>query len=177
MRSSLKAITPSMTGNNHERSHLHSVAVALTFALATLGSVGPAIHYAPAAAYVLTDRPVIEALTRAASRGVLVSIYHEGSQLANQEPGAVFDELKCALGIQVRVKRKDKPFMHMKAYQIDGLLLRTGSANSSASGLKRLDNDLVVIDSAERWPPISSVISTRSGRRECHGNDSLFPPT
>jgi len=31
--------------------------------------------------------------------------------------------------------------MHLKSYQIDGRLLRTGAANFSASGLKRQDND------------------------------------
>ena len=39
--------------------------------------------------------------------------------------------------------------MHFKSYQIDGKLLRTGAANFSASGLKRQDNDLIVIESAE----------------------------
>jgi phosphatidylserine/phosphatidylglycerophosphate/cardiolipin synthase-like enzyme len=39
--------------------------------------------------------------------------------------------------------------MHLKSYQIDGQLLRTGAANFSASGLKRQDNDLIVIESAE----------------------------
>ena len=39
--------------------------------------------------------------------------------------------------------------MHLKSYQIDGKLLRTGAANFSASGLKRQDDDLVVIESAE----------------------------
>jgi phosphatidylserine/phosphatidylglycerophosphate/cardiolipin synthase-like enzyme len=38
--------------------------------------------------------------------------------------------------------------MHLKRYQIDGRLLRTGNANFSASGLKRQDNDLIVIESA-----------------------------
>jgi phosphatidylserine/phosphatidylglycerophosphate/cardiolipin synthase-like enzyme len=39
--------------------------------------------------------------------------------------------------------------MHLKGYRIDGRLLRTGAANFSASGLKRQDNDLVVIESTE----------------------------
>ena len=39
--------------------------------------------------------------------------------------------------------------MHLKTYQIDGKFLRTGAANFSASGLKRQDNDLIVIESAE----------------------------
>ena len=38
--------------------------------------------------------------------------------------------------------------IHRKSYQIDGRLLRTGAANFSASGLKRQDNDLIVIESA-----------------------------
>ena len=38
--------------------------------------------------------------------------------------------------------------MHLKSYQIDGRFLRTGAANFSASGLKRQDNDLIVIESA-----------------------------
>jgi phosphatidylserine/phosphatidylglycerophosphate/cardiolipin synthase-like enzyme len=38
--------------------------------------------------------------------------------------------------------------MHLKSYQIDGKLLRTGASNFSASGLKRQDNDLIVIESA-----------------------------
>jgi phosphatidylserine/phosphatidylglycerophosphate/cardiolipin synthase-like enzyme len=39
--------------------------------------------------------------------------------------------------------------MHLKSYQIDGRLLRTGAANFSATGLKRQDNDLGVIENAE----------------------------
>ena len=77
--------------------------------------------------------------------GVSVSIYLDGSQLANQE-SAVFDAIKRAQGVQVRVKRKEKSFVQLKAYQIDGHLVRSGSANL---GLKCQDNDLVVIESAE----------------------------
>ena len=35
--------------------------------------------------------------------------------------------------------------MHLKAYAIDGKVLRTGSANFSTSGEKAQDNDLIVI--------------------------------
>ena len=37
--------------------------------------------------------------------------------------------------------------MHLKTYEIDGRLRRTGAATFSASGLKRQDNDLIVIES------------------------------
>jgi phosphatidylserine/phosphatidylglycerophosphate/cardiolipin synthase-like enzyme len=39
-------------------------------------------HEIDLAAYVLTDWPVMEALTRAADRGVKVRIYLDGTQLA-----------------------------------------------------------------------------------------------
>jgi phosphatidylserine/phosphatidylglycerophosphate/cardiolipin synthase-like enzyme len=127
----------------------------------------PAIHYAPAenleridvalidaaktsidmAAYVLTDWPVIQAMTRAADRGVKVRLYLDGGQLAERAPPAVFQDLAITPEVEIRVKPANKPPMHLKAYQIDGRLLRTGSANLSASGEKQQDNDLVVIES------------------------------
>jgi phosphatidylserine/phosphatidylglycerophosphate/cardiolipin synthase-like enzyme len=141
-----------------------------TVVLATLvhGSADPApqIHYAPAenlerldvelidgaktsidfAAYVITDWPVMQALTRAADRGVSIRIYLDGGQLAAHQPAPVFRELAETPGVTIKVKRAGAPLMHIKAYQIDGRLLRTGSANFSASGLKRQDNDLIIID-------------------------------
>jgi phosphatidylserine/phosphatidylglycerophosphate/cardiolipin synthase-like enzyme len=39
--------------------------------------------------------------------------------------------------------------MHLKSYQVDRHVLRTGAANFSASGLKREDDDLIVIESVE----------------------------
>jgi phosphatidylserine/phosphatidylglycerophosphate/cardiolipin synthase-like enzyme len=129
----------------------------------------PVIHYAPAenlehvdvalidhagheidmAAYVLTDWPIIQALTRAADRGVHIRIYLDGTQLAEREAPEVFHELAETPGVEIRAKHKPADPMHLKSYQIDGRLLRTGAANFSASGLKRQDNDLVVIESAE----------------------------
>jgi phosphatidylserine/phosphatidylglycerophosphate/cardiolipin synthase-like enzyme len=40
-------------------------------------------------------------------------------------------------------------FMHLKAYQVDGRVLRTGSSNFSFSGARRQDNDLILIESAD----------------------------
>jgi phosphatidylserine/phosphatidylglycerophosphate/cardiolipin synthase-like enzyme len=125
------------------------------------------IHYAPAenleridvdlidraehsidmAAYVLTDWPVIQALSRAAGRGVTVRVYLDPSQLSHDQAGP-FRELAATSGVEMRVKRGDV-FMHLKSYAIDGRTLRTGAANFSASGEKRQDNDLVVIQDTE----------------------------
>jgi len=126
----------------------------------------PQIHYAPAenlerldvslidsaresidlAAYVITDWAVIEALIRAADRGVALRIYLDGGQLATRSPLPLFAELAETPGVMIKVKRAGAPLMHIKAYLIDEHVLRTGSANFSASGLKRQDNDLIVIN-------------------------------
>jgi phosphatidylserine/phosphatidylglycerophosphate/cardiolipin synthase-like enzyme len=109
----------------------------------------PIIHYAPAenlehidvelidsarreidfAAYVLTDWPVMQALIRAADRGVKVRIYLDGAQLAEREPAKVFQDLAETPGVEIRVKRSHGAPMHLKCYQIDGRMLRTGAAN------------------------------------------------
>jgi phosphatidylserine/phosphatidylglycerophosphate/cardiolipin synthase-like enzyme len=128
----------------------------------------PAIHYAPAenlehidvalidraeheidmTAYVLTDWPILQALTRAADRGVAIRIYLDGTQLAERPPAKVFNDLAETPGVEIRIKHETSAPMHLKSYQIDGRFLRTGAANFSASGLKRQDNDLIVIESA-----------------------------
>jgi phosphatidylserine/phosphatidylglycerophosphate/cardiolipin synthase-like enzyme len=129
----------------------------------------PVIHYAPAetlehvdvalidsakseidiAAYVLTDWPVIQALTRAADRGVTIRIYLDGGRLRETEGSKAFQSLAETRSVEIRVKQESSALMHLKSYQIDGNMLRTGAANFSASGLKREDDDLIVIQSAE----------------------------
>ena len=127
----------------------------------------PSIYYAPAenlekidvalidsarasidmAAYVLTDWPVLQALTRAADRGVKLRIYLDGGQNEQRYPSAPFDDLKGTPDVEIRVKAKGGDLMHLKAYAVDGRVLRTGAANFSASGEKRQDNDLIIIES------------------------------
>jgi phosphatidylserine/phosphatidylglycerophosphate/cardiolipin synthase-like enzyme len=92
------------------------------------------------AAFILSDWVVVDALKDAVRRGVKVRIVLDGSQLIGTERLA---EIRDA----VRVKDR-RPIMHLKAYQVDGKLLRTGSANFSASGLKKQDNDLILIRDA-----------------------------
>ena len=43
-------------------------------------------HEIDMAAYVLTDWPILQALTRTADRGVKVRIYLDGTQFAEREP-------------------------------------------------------------------------------------------
>jgi phosphatidylserine/phosphatidylglycerophosphate/cardiolipin synthase-like enzyme len=109
----------------------------------------PTIHYAPAenlehvdvavidtarrwidlAAYVLTDWPVMQAITRAADRGVKVRRYLDGTKLAEREPEKEFLELAVTPGVEIRIKRDNSALMHLKSYQVEGRLLRMGAAN------------------------------------------------
>jgi phosphatidylserine/phosphatidylglycerophosphate/cardiolipin synthase-like enzyme len=156
------------------------LASAFFVAIGALGYADPApiIHYAPAenlehidvelidgarrevdfAAYVLTDWPVTQALERAAERGVKVRIYLDGTQLAEREPTKVFEDLAHTGGVEIR---ENSAFMRLKSYELDGQLLRTGAANFSASGLKRQDNDLIVIRDPQAAEKFKHVFEAR----------------
>jgi phosphatidylserine/phosphatidylglycerophosphate/cardiolipin synthase-like enzyme len=101
------------------------------------------------AAYVLTSIPVIDALTRAAQRGVVVRVYRDGRDARQPRRLAeAIDRLAAERNVEIRYKGSPAPLMHLKAYAIDGALLRTGAGNFTHGGLKRQDNDLVVFDCA-----------------------------
>lgn len=132
------------------------VAVALLMPSVGIAAEAFEIHYAPVenlehvdvdllaeagdtvdlAAFILTDRPIIEALIDAKERGVTLRILLDPSQRSD------FERLR-PLTDDIRMKRRG-PLMHLKSYAVDGRLLRSGSANLTASGLKQQDNDLVV---------------------------------
>jgi len=108
-------------------------AVFLLAALAPcLADPAPLIHYAPTENLEHVDVALIDR----AEREIDMAAY-------------VFSELAERVGVEIQTKRDHGNPMHLKSYQIDGKLLRTGAANFSASGLKRQDDDLVVIESAE----------------------------
>jgi phosphatidylserine/phosphatidylglycerophosphate/cardiolipin synthase-like enzyme len=73
----------------------------------------------------------------------------------------VFEDLAHTRGVEIRVKRENSAFMHLKSYEIDGQLLRTGAANFSASGLKRQDNDLIVIKDVQAAAKFKHVFEAR----------------
>jgi phosphatidylserine/phosphatidylglycerophosphate/cardiolipin synthase-like enzyme len=136
-----------------------------TMACAKSGSVVE-IHYAPRenletvdvreisraelsidmAAYVLSDPQIIEALTDAAERDVVIRLYLDKSQFAEHGPirGGLVEALLAHPNVVARVKGEGV-LMHLKAYAIDGEVLRTGSGNFSLSGLESQDNDLILI--------------------------------
>ena len=126
----------------------------------------PEVHYAPRenlesldarqigraelsidmAAYVLSDPRIIEALIDAAERGVLIRLYLDRSQFAEHEHtrGGPIEALLAHPNVVARVKGEGV-LMHLKAYAVDGAVLRTGSGNFSRSGLASQDNDAIFI--------------------------------
>ena len=116
-----------------------------------LGILGAARRSIDFAGYNLSNHAVIQALHRLARSGVRVRLYLDGEQLASTlrraAPTHPLYRLASEANVSVQL-REAKAAMHLKAYVVDGQVLRTGSANFSASGLKRQDNDLVVIRDA-----------------------------
>ncbi|HXY57496.1 MAG TPA: phospholipase D-like domain-containing protein [Methylocystis sp.] len=155
-----------------------SLVLAVMAALALLTFIRPAraepeeIHYAPIenleridlaligaareridlAAFDLTDRPVIDALISARRRGVALRI------VLDPHENHAYERLSEIDGL-IRLKAPG-PFMHLKAYLIDRRVLRTGSANLTASGLKQQDNDLLVL----RQPAAATAFAARFER-------------
>jgi hypothetical protein len=52
-----------------------------------------------------------------------VRIYLDGIQFSEREPSKVFHDLAETPGVEIRTKHKPAAPMHLKSYQIDGLLL------------------------------------------------------
>lgn len=102
--------------------------------------IDSAQHSIKMAAYLLTDNAVATALSRAIARKVQVKVVVDCREtdslpLFILESGDVWSPSVIC----------HHDLMHLKAYMIDGKVLRTGSANFSYSGLLRQDNDLVII--------------------------------
>ena len=100
-------------------------------------------HSIDIAMYAFTDRYLADAILQAARRGVKVRIYRDHSQYEEEERSRKDSTSSILVGqpnIQLRVKHVHE-LMHLKAYCIDGAVLRDGSANWSPSGLKRQDNN------------------------------------
>lgn len=97
------------------------------------------------AAYVLTDRSVLAALGRAAMRGVKVRVYLDGEE--GGRGALAVEEIAAAPNLEVRRKAPSRDLMHLKSFQVDERVLRSGSTNFSVSGVVYQDNDVIVINS------------------------------
>ena len=104
------------------------------------GLIAEAKHSIDFASYALTEGVILQALNDADRRGVTVRIVLDPRK--HLDFGKLGD-----LSNNVRMKRFG-PLMHMKAYEVDGQLLRTGSATFNSGGERRQDNDLIVFHDA-----------------------------
>ena len=95
------------------------------------GRIGEARRSVEVAAYVLTDRSLTAALGRAAVRGVKVRIYLDGEEMGRS--ASAIEGIADAPNIEVRRKGRSRDLMHLKSYQVDGRVLRSGSANFVAA--------------------------------------------
>jgi phosphatidylserine/phosphatidylglycerophosphate/cardiolipin synthase-like enzyme len=69
-------------------------------------------------------------------------MYLDASQHATHtNRQGVFEELAQAHGVEKPVKRENSALMHLKCYEIDRRLLRTGSANFSAARKRRQNSN------------------------------------
>ncbi len=109
--------------------------------------IGGARRSIDLAGFVLTDRGVINALARAAARGVKVRVYLDGEESARS--GEALASLANTQNVEVRRKAATRDYMHLKSFQIDERLVRTGSANFSFSAGSYQDNDLIVLESPQ----------------------------
>ena len=97
------------------------------------------------AMYAFTDRFIAQDLMKLAQRGVIIRIYRDREQYEQEQRRSGDNEsaielLRGQKNIHVKVKGS-RELMHLKAFLVDGVLLRDGSANWSPSGLKRQDNN------------------------------------
>ena len=111
-------------------------------------TINAAQHNIDAAIYSLTDYTVCDALLAAIKRGVHLRVYRDYEQFEQEQEhsqvrGSCSQQLANS-GAEVRVKAP-AVLMHLKSYEVDGTVLRTGSANISDSGEKQQDNDLLIL--------------------------------
>ena len=88
----------------------------------------------------------VEKCSNAAERGVVIRLYLDKSQFAEHGPAQseLMEALLVHRNVAARVKGEGV-LMHLKAYAIDGEVLRTGSGNFSRSGLASQDNDAIFV--------------------------------
>jgi phosphatidylserine/phosphatidylglycerophosphate/cardiolipin synthase-like enzyme len=106
-------------------------------------------HRVDIAMYAFTDKYLADQLMTLARRGVTVRVYRDMDQYKGEQRNAdehrddsVTQLLHGERNIYIRVKSSGRrDLMHLKAYAIDGKLLRDGSANWSAAGEKAQDNN------------------------------------
>ena len=91
-------------------------------------------HSIDIAMYAFTDREIARTLARMAGKGVKIRLYRDRMQIRDKNDRSLW-LLRQSPRIRIRIKRNSsRNIMHLKAYLVDGRILRTGSANWSPPG-------------------------------------------
>ncbi len=91
-------------------------------------------HSIDIAMYAFTDWRIARTLANMARKGVTIRLYRDHIQVRDRNDQSLW-LLRQSPRIQIRIKRNSsRNIMHLKAYLIDGRILRTGSANWSPPG-------------------------------------------
>lgn len=86
------------------------------------------------AMYAFTDREIAYTLAMMAKKGIRIRIYRDRMQIRDKNDRSGW-LLRQSPNIRIRIKRNSsRNIMHLKAYLVDGTILRTGSANWSPPG-------------------------------------------
>ena len=111
-----------------------------------IGVLDHAKNRVDVAMYSFTDRPIERELKTLAKHRVQIRLYRDQEQYREekqraQERGEICatDELAEMENVHVKIKASED-LMHEKDFDVDGYLLRSGSANWSIGGLRRQDN-------------------------------------
>lgn len=134
------------------------------------GSSGRALD--DMAAAMFTGCAVIPALREQADAGV--RLLFDGGELAELRrctPGHPPGQAARAPNIEIKIEPPAAQ-MHLKAYAIDGEVLRFGSANFSPSGLKHQGNELAIVrdrDTTQRFEKIFEALWSRSDNTSWRG--------
>ncbi len=129
---------------------------------AILGEITGARSEILVQAYVLTARPVVNALIRAHQRGVNVRIILDRKQLKHDRSATYAASRIIAAGIPVTIDDGVRGIAHNKVMVIDGRTVITGSYNFTWSAEHKNAENLVII----RDPAVASEYAQNWRTRE-----------
>lgn len=125
------------------------------------------------AAYVLDHEGFVEALERAAGRGVRLRVVSD-SEVGPDRSEWAFDRLEAA-GAELTLQRDDGFASHNKFMVVDGRLVWMGSTNFSETGLRWNNNASLLIESeevaADFTRELEQMLGGRFGTRKSRTDD------
>lgn len=123
-------------------------ATAVPIDVATLSAASKFIDIA---AYCMVEPDILAVLLAASRLPIPIRLYLDRTELESEargDPMLSHSPLHALLNVPaITIKVKESSIlMHLKSYLVDGVTLRTGSANFSIPGETEQDNDILITD-------------------------------